>query len=534
MRLFSRFLLFNIILVVLISCYSCQSKINGNIDQVQVIAEERFTGRGNPHDVLLKTKIVYSGETVDLKSITIQLHDSDFQQNLKEIQVYYTGNDSIFDERTAINATLLGNKNSNKNILKIKLKGSLTEGENYLWITGSVSEQAQEGDSIIVSLSNIKTKQETCFCDSITAKSHREILLARKLIYAPNDYGSKNYRIPAIITAQDGSLVIATDQRKFNQTDLPEDIDILINRSTDGGKTWSQPQTIAKGSGKGKGFGDAVLACTNEQNGLICAFVGGDGLWESEVQTGKKIRSYFCKSLDNGQTWSQPIEITDFIFGEGCTNPVRKKWKASFFGSGQGLLTSKGRIILVAAIRTDESYSLQNHAVYSDDNGATWHVSEKASEGGDEAKVVELTDGSILMSIRHKGARWFNISTDGGETWQPHVSEWNDLQAVACNGDLIRYSSENKGDSKNRLLHSIPFDTEYRKNVSLLISYDEGLTWSLGKSICPFGSAYSSITVLPDATIGAYLEENFDSENYSMYFMNFSLNWLSNGKDSCK
>lgn len=42
----------------------------------------------------------------------------------------------------------------------------------------------------------------------------------------------------SIVTASDGSLVTACDKRKYNDADLPEDIDILINRSMDGGRTW--------------------------------------------------------------------------------------------------------------------------------------------------------------------------------------------------------------------------------------------------------------------------------------------------------
>lgn len=507
--------------------YSCNTTSNGKINFVNLTQETRFTGRGNQQEVLLKAVIDYSGETVDLKSVTLNLKGTTDLKDIEFIKIFSTGSDSVFDERTAINKTLSGSCKPKEGDFNIKLSGKLNNGKNCLWITCSVSENATEGNFIDVSLSAIKTKSETFIIENPSPVGQREILLARKLLYAPNDYGSTNYRIPAIITAKDGSLVIATDKRKFNQTDLPQDIDIVINRSTDGGKTWSEPITIAQGKGVGQGFGDAALAHTNDSNGLICTFVGGDGLWESVVQPNKKIRSYYCKSSDNGQTWSQPVEITDFIFGEGCNDSKRKNWKASFFGSGQGLLTSKGRIMFVAAIRQTDSYSLNNHVVYSDDDGITWHVSESASEGGDEAKVVELADGSILMSIRHKGSRWFNLSTDGGETWMPKVSEWTDMQTVACNGDIIRYSSVKNGDDKNRLLHSIPFDLEHRKNVSVLISYDEGKTWIFGKSICPHGSAYSSLTKLPDGTIGAYLEENYDSENYSMYYMNFSLQWLT-------
>ena len=99
--------------------------------------------------------------------------------------------------------------------------------------------------------------------------------LTRTVIYQPGDYGSTNYHSPAIITAKDGSLVITTDKRKFNEADLPEDIDIVCNRSTDGGRTWSEPYTIALGTGVNHGFGDCALAWSNDENGLIAGFVGG-------------------------------------------------------------------------------------------------------------------------------------------------------------------------------------------------------------------------------------------------------------------
>ena len=83
----------------------------------------------------------------------------------------------------------------------------------------------------------------------------------RTVVYRPGDYGSKYYRIPTLITAKDGSLVIFTDKRKENETDLPEDIDVICNYSTDGGLTWSEPYTIAKGFGYMEGYGDC--ACGN-------------------------------------------------------------------------------------------------------------------------------------------------------------------------------------------------------------------------------------------------------------------------------
>lgn len=359
----------------------------------------------------------------------------------------------------------------------------------------------------------------------------QDTLFTRTELYHPGDYGSTNYRIPAVITAKDGTIVAVTDKRKYNEGDLPQDIDIVCNRSTDGGHTWSEPYTIAQGTGVNHGFGDCALAWSNDNNGLIAVFVGGVGLWNSTPSN--PIRSYKSYSYDNGQTWTEPEDITNFIFGDNCIYPSQTTWRASFFGSGNGLLTSTGRIMFVAAIREGSAQSLNNYAVYSDDNGATWHVSGRASVGGDEAKVTELVDGRILMSIRHAGKRWYNISEDGGETWQPTTSIWNDITAPACNGDLIRYTSVNQGFNKNRLLHSVPYGSQ-RTNVTVYISYDEGETWPVKKTIVPYSSAYSSLCILPDGTIGLYVEENPNGEigNYLTAFYNFSLEWLTDGADS--
>lgn len=238
--------------------------------------------------------------------------------------------------------------------------------------------------------------------------------ITRTVVYEPGDYNSKNYRIPAIITAQDGGLVIATDKRKNNDGDLPEDIDILINRSTDGGRSWSKPYTLVEGTGINHGFGDCALVRTNNPNELIAAFVGGVGFWNSTAE--EPMHTYICRSIDNGKSWSEPQDITDFILGSNCHIPEHRQWRSSFFASGNGLFTSTGIIMFVAAVREEQNWWANNYVFYSDDNGETWQCSERASIGGDEAKLVELTDGRILMSIRHSGYRWYNISSDGGKT----------------------------------------------------------------------------------------------------------------------
>ena len=498
---------------------------------VTLTQDTRLTGRGNPNDVLLKAAVSYGGDNVVeiLQSMTFNLESTTDLSDLEMIKVYSTGTVNAFDWRHPETATLIGSVNPASGDLVCELSGTLSSGTNYLWITAQVADNATEGNVIDASLKSIATASQTYELNNPSPAGSREIIRASTMLYQPGDYGSANYRIPAVITAKDGSIVAVTDKRKYNEGDLPQDIDIVCNRSTDGGHTWSEPTTIALGTGVNHGFGDCALAWSNDDNGLIAAFVGGVGLWNSTPSN--PIRSYISKSYDNGQTWTEPEDITHFIFGDNCIVPEHRTWRASFFGSGNGLRTSTGRIMFVAAIREGSAQSLNNYAVYSDDNGLTWHVSGRASVGGDEAKVTELADGRILMSIRHGGNRWYNISEDGGETWRPNTSTWYDITAPACNGDIIRYTSESQGHDRNRLLHSVPYGNS-RTDVSVYVSYDEGETWPVRKGVVPYSSAYSSLCVLPDGTIGLYVEEAYaGASGYSTVFYNFSLDWLTDGND---
>ncbi len=505
---------------------------DAEILNVSLVQESRKIGRANDNEVLLRAAVSFGGENASINdnSLSFSLQGTSDVDDVKSVKIYSTGTSPVFDNRDLQNAVLLADVEPSLDVTDCQINAEIVSGVNYLWITVEMADDATEGNVIDAELYSVSTPSQTFEIVNPSPSGEREIILAHTLLFQPGDYNSTNYRIPGVITAKDGSIVAVTDKRKYNQGDLPEDIDIVCRRSTDGGHTWSEPFTIAQGTGYNHGFGDCVLAWTNDDNGLIAGFVGGVGLWNSTPSN--PIRSYIARSYDNGQTWTEPEDITDFIFGSNCVVPEHRTWRASFFGSGNGLITSTGRIMFVAAIRETTAQSLSNYAVYSDDNGITWHVSGRASVSGDEAKVTELVDGRILMSIRHNGKRWYNISNDGGETWQSSTSTWNDITAPACNGDMIRYTSVNQGFDKNRLLHSVPFGSS-RTDVSVYISYDEGETWPVRKCIVPYSSAYSSLCVLPDGTIGLYVEEEYPGNSgYSTVFYNFSLEWLTDGADS--
>lgn len=345
-------------------------------------------------------------------------------------------------------------------------------------------------------------------------------------LYAHTSADSPYWRIPAICTLDDGTLLAVNDRRKNNEGDLPQDIDILCRRSTDNGLTWSAPIPIALGTGYKQGYGDpALLVCNNGD--VLCAYAGHNGLWQSTESD--PIRSYIARSTDGGITWQPPQDITSLLWGSQAEKGQCKNYKGAFFASGNGLRLQRGnhagRLMFVSAmVRKSTSQNvLDNFVVYSDDDGISWHVSNTAFRGGDEAKVVELVDGRVLMSIRQHGARGYNVSADGGENWGTQGT-WPEMTANGCNGDLLRLSATDQGGERNILLHSLP-NSMNREQVSLFISYDEGATWTFAKTLFSGPSAYSSLTLQHNGTIGAYLERN-PSGFFEMWYQNFTLPWI--------
>ena len=333
----------------------------------------------------------------------------------------------------------------------------------------------------------------------------------RSLVYCPGDYDSKLYRIPAIVTAKDGSLVTVADKRIESIADLPAKIDVVSRRSTDGGRTWSDYVTVAENDEIG-GCGDPALVVDDKTGDILAIFSHGNGLWQ---ETPAHIS--VCRSKDNGLTWGPMLDINPQILTTDPNGKQPIKCSSAFASSGRATQLDNGRIMFPLVVREKDNPFFKVYAIYSDDGGTKWNVSKNpGTTDGDESKIVQLADGSLIMSIRNRfgSLRKFSFSHDRGETWSDPVPV-EGLPDPRCNGDIIRYAR----DGKDLLLQSLPGDPNGRNNVAIYVSKDGGKTWPIKKTVVTIPSAYSSMTILPDGSIGILTEESANNHySYDIWF----------------
>ncbi len=288
------------------------------------------------------------------------------------------------------------------------------------------------------------------------------------------------------------------DKRINNIADLPNDIDVVCRRSTDGGRSWSEYITVARHDSIG-GYGDPALVCDRNSGDLIVISTHGQGLW---LPTPGEI--CVSRSSDGGLTWKPPVSINDQILTCDPEGSQPIKCNSAFASSGRAVQLSDGRIMFVLVTRREGVEQFTCYAVYSDDGGHTWHVSATpTTTDGDESKIAQTADGTLITSIRDRRrmCRLFSRSTDNGVTWSS-PRQIVTLPDPACNGDFIRYTH----DGHDLLLHSLPTGGS-RHNVTIFVSRDNGATWTPTRRVARGASAYSSMTVLPDGSVGILTEE---------------------------
>lgn len=365
-----------------------------------------------------------------------------------------------------------------------------------------------------------------------------------------------NHRIPAILQTANGDLLIFAEKRH----DGPGDIGrhhIVCKRSSDKGQTWSEEQTI---------FADGDRTSTDITVGIDrrCG-----KLWLFFLRD-KKQFSYFISS-DDGGSWEGPVSIHKQVTrpewdrlrgkpdgdadggGAGRGAAWAKGW-AQRYGVGPGnamVQLRSGRLVVPARHREDvgggrlRSFA---HCFFSDDQGATWKLGGTVGVNTSECQLVELENGDLRVISRDESAEdapdnlrhLTAISRDGGETWSD-LRRAEELITPRCHGAVERFTLA-ASQGKNRLLFSSPASPFRQKehpygryNLTVRLSYDEGASWTAGRTIWPHPSSYSDLAVLDDGTIGLVYERGPKGSTHywdELHFARFNLEWLTGGRDS--
>lgn len=356
-------------------------------------------------------------------------------------------------------------------------------------------------------------------------------------VFISGTEGHKSYRIPAIISLPNGELLAFAEGRVNGSGDFG-DINIVLKRSTDKGKTWSALQYVAEFDTLQCGNPAPVVDVTDPQypQGRIFLFYNTGNNHEGEVRKGKGYKQVWYKtSTDGGLTWSSAVDITLQVHRPNYpqANTVynfKEDWRTYANTPGHAMQFQTGKYkgrIYVAANHSaggpqKQAEDYDAHGFYTDDHGKTFHLGASLNiPGSNESMAAELSEGRLMINSRNqKGdtrARIVGISSNGGQTWDTSYFDKN-LPDPVCQASILTIGKKN---GKNILAFCNAADEKLRDNLTLRISFDDGKTWKksflLDKNPTVYENknkdytAYSDIVKLNEKAIGVLYEK----ENYS-------------------
>ncbi len=381
------------------------------------------------------------------------------------------------------------------------------------------------GVAMVFTISNCRSAK------SLTSKGEVET----SIVFEPVTGQYSSMRIPALVATKKGSLLAFCEGRISSASDWA-DMDLLMRRSTDGGKTWGEVVVIAPREG-----GNPTSNPT--------PIVDRDGTIHLLFQR-NYAEAFYTRSTDDGRTWAKPVHIT---YAFDAFKP-EYNWNVLAPGPGHSIQLENGRLLVpvwLAASEKTEPHRNHNPSciatIYSDDLGKTWKRGAIVANNSPEFKnpsetmAVQLEDGRVMLSIRNATAvkrRAVSYSADGISNWSK-VSFDEELFDPTCMASIIRLSSKKNG-GKGRLLFSNPdsrnIEKTPRKNLTIKLSYDDGETWPVQKVLVPEAAGYSDLAVDQKGTIYCLYETNTKGAgwNYSLLLKKFSLQWLTDGRDKIK
>lgn len=373
-----------------------------------------------------------------------------------------------------------------------------------------------------------------------------EPLFEKTNLFEAGTGGYFHYRIPGIVVTKKGTLLAYCEARKSKGGDWGT-IDIWMRRSTDGGKTWEAARKIVTPPADAKKNPVALEQKLARPDEITC----NNPVAIADHKTGavhflyciEYARCFYTRSDDDGATFSEPVEIT------GAFEKFRPDydWKVLATGPGHGIQMSNGRLLVPVWLSTGTGGHAHRPSavsvIYSDDQGKSWNqgeivVAHPEADNPSETAAVELADGRVMLNIRTESPRRLravSISKDGATGWTKLRFD-EALPEPICFGSIVRFSKKPQAE-KDRILFINPDNSKSRdrQNVSVRLSYDEGKTWPVVRSIEPGSSGYPDIAVGPDGTIYCFYERDRIGSHTQIKYLcvaRFNLEWLTEGKDS--
>lgn len=474
----------------------------------------------------------HSKELSELNSLQLQFDKKVKMKDVQAVKLFYAGTEAMSNNaqlrfsptdylsRDTPRNTRIANRtysvlkdsiaNPGK---KIILEGNqkLFPGVNYFWVSLQMKPNAELTQVINSEVTGITIdgKNKPFFYN----QKQTDRRLGVGVRHAGDDQAAA-FRIPGFVTSNAGTLLGVYDVRYNSSVDLQEHIDIGLSRSTDKGQTW-EPMRIIMDMGEYNGLpeaqngvGDPAIL-VDEKTGtiwVIAAWTHGEGnarsWWNSNqgMSPEETAQLLLVRSDDDGKTWSKPINITSQV-----KDP---SWYFLLQGPGRGISMKNGN--LVFPIQYIDSTRVPNAGImYSEDHGENWKIHELARTNTTEAQVAETEPGVLMLNMRDNrgGSRAVSTTTDYGKTWSEHPSSRSALQEPVCMASLIHVDAKENVLGKDLLIFSNPNSTKHRKDMTIKISEDGGLTWPYELLIDEgYSWGYSCLSMVDKETVGIFYE----------------------------